>query len=317
MNKLTTPQFRFIQADYAGYANSVAQLRYRYLDYPRNISIETQVKCNAKCSFCPYPTTSRQGQEMPTKLFYKLLDDLGEIPSSHGFGITLHRINEPLLDRRLPEFHQAVADRFPQAHHQFWSNGSTIKQGTCEWMALYRNASLTVSLNSVDEAEHTNLMGFGLSVVLKNLDYLHALKAANQFNLPVLLCAPYQHEENAEIFTEFCKSRWPLFSTGIRPFFSWMGESSAGAAFRENLGLPASANETEIFGLPCGQWFDLHILADGSVTKCCIDESGYRQPNYDATKRNVLDIFRDRIKQRRELPKRSSIIDCQQCLHLG
>src|SRR6266568_9089325 len=36
-----------------------------YLDYPQEVHIETFAYCNAKCTFCPYPTMERQGDKMP------------------------------------------------------------------------------------------------------------------------------------------------------------------------------------------------------------------------------------------------------------
>lgn len=55
MNKSNMPLF--IQADYAGYTASFGSIQAAYFDYTRNMCIETQVKCNDKCSFFPYPAS--------------------------------------------------------------------------------------------------------------------------------------------------------------------------------------------------------------------------------------------------------------------
>ncbi len=308
---------KYLQADYTGYANSIAALRERFMQFPRSVSIETQVKCNAKCTFCPYPTSPRQGEEMSDELFYKILDDLQEIPVSHHFGITLHRINEPLLDRRMPEFHAEIARRFPNAWIQFISNGTSIKKGKFEWMANHSRGRLTISLNTIDEQEHENLMGFGLNLVTDNLDNLHQIAKDGKFKLPVLLCAPYCSEVEANSFLQYCTTRWPMFQASVRPVFQWMGGSGAGNDLRyEAPRLHNQSNTPDT--LPCGQWFDLHILANGFVSKCCIDETGYSNNDlFDASTNNVLAIFQRQHSLRLNIPARTSVSGCEKCMHLG
>lgn len=243
----------FIQADYAGYPAQTAGLKSNYLEYPRYVSIETQVACNAKSSFCPYPASPRQGQKMSDEVFLKIINDLRRIPQSHTFGITLHRINEPLLDQRMEDFCSIVAGQLPNAAQQFWTNGTMLKKGDFEWMTQYPKAFLTVSLNSVIEEEHMKLMGFGLDSVFQGLDYLHQLFETGKFTLPVTLCAPFINEQQASGYLNECKRRWPLFNPVVRPVFQWMGESGSGAEYRATDGLSESI-VTEVPQFACGQW---------------------------------------------------------------
>lgn len=313
------PKPNFSQADYAGYANTLLRGKDNYQQYPRTVSIETLVKCNAKCGFCPYPNSTRQGQEMTPELFMKLLDDLSGIPPNHSFVITLCRLNEPLLDARLQVFHGKIASRFPNATILFWSNGTTLKKGAFEWMSDFQRAALIISLNSVDEEEHMALMGFGLKVVNQNLDHLHGLVEQQQFKLPVKLSAPYHDDPQAEKFTKACKERWPKFGTAVRPYFQWMGESAAGLEYKTEAGLPGKYGETsDAEQIPCGQWFDIHVLANGYVTKCCIDETGYQgQERFNAAQRNLLSIYRERDNLKSTLPARVEVLACKGCTHLG
>lgn len=112
-----------IQADCDSYAADFDNFKKHYLIFPRKISIETQVVCNAKCTFCPYPTSPRQGQILKEELFYKIIKDLTCIPSHHKFDITLHRINEPLLEGRMEAFCREIAEKLPNANQKFFSNG--------------------------------------------------------------------------------------------------------------------------------------------------------------------------------------------------
>jgi hypothetical protein len=254
---------------------------------------------------------------MPEELFHKIINDLSRIPHTQTFLITLHRINEPLLDRRMQDFSRVVAEKLPSAIQQFWSNGTMLRRGAFEWMTRYPRANLNISLNSVNEDEHVKLMGFGLKQVFRGLDYLHRLAESGDFPLPVMLCAPFQNEGQALEYEVYCRRRWPLFNPAIRPFFQWMGDSGAGADHRSASGLPApKAWGTARF--PCAQWFDLHILANGYVTKCCIDETGHAgETAFDVRTHDVLDIFQAGKGLRETLPERASVGGCAGCLHLG
>lgn len=308
---------RFIQADYGGYAAATEKLRTAYFKFPRVVSIETLVDCNARCSFCPYPASPRKGQEMQDSLFLKIIEDLSVIPTDHAFRITLSRINEPLLDKRLRYFHEVIAERLPSAAPTFWSNGTMLRKGAFEWMACYKRGVLSVSLNAIDEEEHTQMMGFGLKRVLANLDYVHALVEADEFPLTVSLSAPFQSDEQATRIEAYCKSRWPRFLIGVRPLFIWRGGSEKGADARVSSGISERA-AWQAAHLSCAQWFDLHILANGVVTKCCIDETGFEgDEKFNAARRNVLDIYRESAWLREQLPDRSTVKGCEGCEHLG
>ncbi len=317
LEKTDENQRRLVQANYDSYPESVRKLQDSHLRFPRVVSIETQVKCNAKCSFCPYPESPRQGQEMTEELFLKIIDDLTAIPVSHAFRITLSRINEPLLDRRLRYFHEVIADKLPSATPQFWSNGTMLREGLFEWMAYHSGATLTISLNSMDEEEHKELMGFGLKRVLTNLDYVHKLAEAGEFPLRVFLVAPYKSDQQADRIESTCIERWPLFTPGIRPFFKWVGGSGKGEEHRAaSKGLTTTSQKAQHF--TCAQWFDLHILASGYVTKCCIDESGFNHnETYNVSHRNALEIFAESARLRQQLPDRTTVEGCEGCQHLG
>lgn len=308
----------FIQADYQNYKTTTINAQALYELYPRVISIETQVLCNAKCGFCPYPSSERKGQEMSTELFLKILNDLDPIPSSHQFSIALHRINEPLLDKRMEFFHGEVRKRHPQANHAFFSNGTTLREGKFEWIGEYENAGLNISLNSMDERIHSELMGINLKSVTKNLDYLHELVVAEKFKPKVTVVAPHLDNEHSSHFTDSVKERWPCFKIGVRPFFQWMGSTPSGGSYRGVSGLPNNQEFEQVLELPCGQWFDMHILANGYFTKCCIDETGYiGQKELSVKHNNALSIYQRLNEFRFKMPKRSSVLECKDCFHLG
>jgi len=253
---------------------------------------------------------------MDDKLFHKIIDDLTYIPQTHKFLVTLARINEPLLDKRLEVFSKHITKALPNASHIFWSNGSTLVTGKFEWMGEIEGSTLVISLNSIDEKNHTAMMGFGLEKVLKNLDYLHLLKEKNLFGANVILNAPYQSAALSVEFIKFCKNRWPLFNPNVLPFFKWQGQVSAGEKERQ-LSKFFIDTAAEIATLGCGQWFDIHVLANGQITKCCIDEAGYQAEKFSARTHSILNLYRKSQHLRDRIPSRGGVSSCQTCTHLG
>jgi hypothetical protein len=167
-----------------------------------------------------------------------------------------------------------IANRLPSAAQQFFTNGTMLIEDKFEWMADFQNSQLTVSLNSINDEEHYRMMGFGLKKVLNGLDYLHSFVRSKKIFQNVTLCAPFINKQQAEEYGMYCIKRWPFFKPAVRPFFEWRGGSRNGLKYRNNALLP-DFDPLRISNYSCGQWFDLHILANGYVTNCCIDENGY------------------------------------------
>ncbi len=304
-----------IEANYKEYQSRVKSLQNKSLIYPRNISIETFVVCNAQCKFCAYPNSPRKGEKMSTQLFLKIVNELLEIPLEHQFGITLARINEPLLDKRMQYFSEVIQDILPNAHQSFWSNGTMLNRKNLDWIGKIKNAVINVSLNSFKTEEHYHFMGIDLDSILSNLDYLNKLLDRGQYIGTVIINAPFLSEIQANEVTNFCNERWPSFKLGLRPVFTWRG-GGAGHSVRDNLEYGRlHYNIASVY--PCGQWFDLHILANGYTTNCCINEEGYTDERYNIEKNNCLDIYGLSIKKREELPDRGKFSECINCYHLG
>ena len=86
-------------------------------DQVHTIYIETLTACNLRCSYCPNSVYERglikNNQEMETKLFYKIIDELADL---NWVGeIQPHSYGEPLLDQRLPSFCSYIIQKLPLA----------------------------------------------------------------------------------------------------------------------------------------------------------------------------------------------------------
>lgn len=192
-----------------------------------------------------------------------------------------------------------------------------LAEGKFEWINQFQSGSLYVSLNSADEKEHQQLMGFGLKKVTEGLDYLQKLVETKRFSVPVKLRASFQNIQQSNNFEFVCRKRWPSLKPVVRPYYKWMGGSKAGGTYIDKFGLPMEDLE-RVKTFSCGQWFDLHILANGYVTKCCIDENGYvGKDSFNVKNNHVLDIYAANSLLRENLPQRANVVDCNGCLFLG
>jgi radical SAM protein with 4Fe4S-binding SPASM domain len=117
-------------------------------DLFRHIKIQTNYKCTRRCSFCHY------GQENPpknvdieAKLFYSIIDQLESLSYSGSIGF--FEINEPLYDKRMPEFIQYARQHLPKAWLIITTNGDLLKEGMLE--SLLNDGLNFIYLNSYDE----------------------------------------------------------------------------------------------------------------------------------------------------------------------
>lgn len=87
-------------------------------EYPYAIDIQTKSGCNAHCSFCPVGKEENKIYgSMSQELFEKIVDEVIEYPVL--FKIDPYLLNDPLVDKKMPERVQYIAQkkdkrRFPK-----------------------------------------------------------------------------------------------------------------------------------------------------------------------------------------------------------
>lgn len=91
-----------------------------------SMELETQNRCNGSCAFCPVNRNEdpRPYARMPEELFSRIIQQLVDIKYSHS--LSLHSNNEPLLDKRLPEFARLAQERLPNVRLKMFTNGSLL-----------------------------------------------------------------------------------------------------------------------------------------------------------------------------------------------
>src|SRR3990170_4553232 len=87
------------------------------------VEFEIRSRCNSSCSFCAASVQfdTRPDTLIPGETFKKVIDELSEI--EYTGRIAFHVNNEPLLDKRLPEFVRYARQKCPKAHIHIMTNG--------------------------------------------------------------------------------------------------------------------------------------------------------------------------------------------------
>jgi MoaA/NifB/PqqE/SkfB family radical SAM enzyme len=103
---------------------SLQAMQAAFMDYPMEVSVETMALCNARCTFCPYPTLDRKGEKMPDALLDKLADEM--IGWDREIYFSPFKLSEPLLDKRLLPLCERINAQSDKIVLRIFSNGSAL-----------------------------------------------------------------------------------------------------------------------------------------------------------------------------------------------
>lgn len=94
----------------------------------RQVQIQTRTGCNLRCNMCPLSRMTQPHQILSEKLFNKIIDELADI--DYKGRVSLYLMNEPFLDKRLPELIEITRQKLPEARINISTNGtiSTIDE---------------------------------------------------------------------------------------------------------------------------------------------------------------------------------------------
>lgn len=273
-------------------ASSFGKLEYYYRYQPKEVSLETFSRCNAACTFCPYPTLERIGTKMSDQLLWRLVDEMSEweIP----FDFCPFKVNEPLLDKRLVPLLERVENE-TVANIRLFSNGQALTWKLLEQLNQFdRLQVLWISLNAHTKEEYEPLMSLSWDRVTKNLDMLHE----SDFSAPVVISRVGQSDD----FVRYVLNRWPRFRPWLIKKDGWLGYTDP--------------EIPEIPDAPCTRWFELSIMANGIVSLCCMDGEG-KFPIGDLNKQTMLEVYNSpQWRERREkMLSRKEIYPCSTCTY--
>jgi MoaA/NifB/PqqE/SkfB family radical SAM enzyme len=233
---------------------------------PPRVQIQTQSGCNARCVFCPNEAVLKsdlsQGR-MPPELFQRMIDELALTAPRR---VSLYLQNEPLLDKRLPEFTAYVAERIPKTSTLVTSNGTYLSDEVGAKLIDAGLKRLKVSIQSLRREVNMEIMGkvCDSDKIVANVLAMRKVmkeKRAKHFDLRVSTVVTTMNEDEIGEMRKFWKSH------GIRLVTSALenrGGNIEGAldmnpgemAVREDCIRPSR---------------EMCVLYNGDAVLCCVD----------------------------------------------
>jgi MoaA/NifB/PqqE/SkfB family radical SAM enzyme len=264
---------------------------------PHEVSVETQALCNARCTFCPYPTIERKGVKMSDALLYRLVDEMAQFKLPFFF--SPFKLSEPFLDKRLLPLCESFNEKCPLGVLRLFTNGSALTDKHIDGVARLKNvAHLWISLNHHDPVEYEKVMGLDFDRTAARLDALHA----RPFPHPVVV-SKVGSQSNG--FVEYVQRRWPKFGVCLIKKDAWID-------FTE-------ADNPEVPNTPCTRWWELNITSEGVVTQCCMADGNKGEWQIgDVNEDTLLNVYnspfwkerRANLMSRRQLDSRSPCARC-------
>ena len=271
------PKGSLLPADIVQQVDLVKMRFSAHMNFPAEVHIETHAICNAKCTFCPYPTMERQGDKMPDALIDKIIEDLKAIPRSQPFLIAPFKVNDPFLDKRIFAVCEKLNRQLPNASLRLFTNGSPLTANMVEKIASIGNvAHLWVSLNESEKTAYETLMQLPFEKTLAKLDQLHQ-RALADFPHPVVVSRVADGSAADDKFLDFVATRYPRFQCLLVGRSDWAGQVATGMKKR-------------VPPLGCSRWYEVSIMASGKVALCCMDGEG-KHVIGDVNHQSVLEIY--------------------------
>lgn len=283
------------------YQDAFVGLQDLYLHTPRIISVETFAKCDAKCNFCPYVDIERIGTRMSDELINKIVSDVSDLDQSIPLFITIARINEPFLDKRIFDIARAFHKAAPHAQFIYFSNASPLTPAMMDkFDALPNTYCLSLSLNDYRKNHYERIMQLPFERALKRFDMIHERKARGQMPYWTRVTKVADNDESDGDFVAFVQERWPLFDVSVYRRATWSGAVQTQSSIVPEVG--------------CHQWFTVGFYADGTDPFCVMDSDG-KFRHGDISQQHLLEIYNHpfRLNLRQNVINRKKVNYCKSC----
>ena len=233
--------------------------------FPLKVQIQTSTRCNAACGMCPYPEITGEAgfrhKLMSESLF---IDIVRQLQGKGVQRLALFLMNEPLLDKRLPDWIHLARKQLPQTELTLFSNGSALTEKMLYRLVDAGLDELTVSVHGFEAKTYERVMKkLKYERVLRNLQL--AVDAYNDGKLANLRL----HFVTGDIDEIDRNTIPPKFV----PFINTKSFSNERAAAETAVDLPSSAlQQSEALRPLCQRPFvKLYILTSGECVLCNVD----------------------------------------------
>jgi MoaA/NifB/PqqE/SkfB family radical SAM enzyme len=214
--------------------------------------------------FCPNEEVLKSGLEhgkMPVALYEKIIDELAETQPNR---VSLYLMNEPVSDKRLPDFVGYLSERIPKTTSLVTSNGTKLTEERAEALIEAGLKRLKVSLQSLDPETNREIMGYGSERVIENiLGVQRAIQRLRPKHFDFRVSMVVTSRNASEI--EEARTFWRRH--GVRLVTSALENRGGNIAIAEDLNGGDMRRRTECIR-PSRE---MCVLYNGDVVLCCVD----------------------------------------------
>ncbi len=233
---------------------------------PDHVMIQTVTGCNADCLFCPNRKTALyipQGLRMSWDLYRSLVDQCLELGVRR---YTLYLMNEPMLDRELPQRVACVSRRLRKPQYiKTTSHGGLLTERMAQGLLESGLDKLKISVQSLTPDRYWDIMHLRLEKTLRNIDRFLDLKARGGYKRPkleiVVVDSIHNHDEIPAIRKYWHEREVKLFVATVE------NRADHGTIRGTALGVRA----LRPFGWCRRLKEQLNVLYDGRMLICCVD----------------------------------------------
>ena len=231
--------------------------------FPKWIQLETLNKCNLRCTMCPISTGESKRPNMPFELYEKAIRECADY-KDYLETVGLYLLNEPLLDRTLPE-KIALAKSLGIKNVHIATNAELLTEDKINALVNAGIDKIILSIESLSSAIQEGIRrGSHLDRIKSNVDKLLRIKRERQLqglHIQVRMLAFPQNQPEWESYSHYWIEKGAS-SVHLQPVHNW------GGSF-------ADINREEVGMNICNYlWSTLVIQSDGNACLCCLDFAG-------------------------------------------
>lgn len=229
--------------------------------FPKSVQIQTSNKCNAACTFCPYPYTEskKSFQLMDWKLYTKIIDECAKHEVEQ---ILPFFLNEPLLNNKLIKYIDYAKEKNPNSLIKIFTNGSLLTEKNSRQLLNSKIDEVIFSFNGSTKEEYESLM--------KGLDYNKTRDRISKF---IKICSENKNPKVAVHLLKTGLSESSLFK--LRDYWNSLGVAVHILKYENRAGNVKDydiSSDSKIKKIPCSRLLNqIYILVNGDVIICCAD----------------------------------------------
>lgn len=150
--------------------------------YPKNVTIDIDETCNAKCIFCRDKTIVPDKEKM--NKFVAMIDDYFIPMLKNTELILIDGSGEVFCSKFGRQFIRKVCDKYPKIRFEILTNGFLCNEKNLKELGLYDKLSLiTVSLHATTKETYEKIVkGIDFDKVIENIKFLSSLKKSGKLN---------------------------------------------------------------------------------------------------------------------------------------